>query len=326
MGGSAEVAAASTPLTVAELHAAAATYRAGGQAALANQRPGWHQFNIHFPDWQTAEQTAAEFLLPALLATETAGTIDGWWFIRKHPNWRLRVHTPPPGADATTELETALDRLVKDGQLTSWQPGIYEAETAAFGGGPAMDIAHDLFIADSRAVLRRAATRPAGGLPRRELSVLLCSALAKGAGLEWYERGDLFARVAADRPLPAGVNTCDLATLTEGLSTLLHANPAPDGPVFGPGRPGADHADHATAFTDAGHQLAGLNRAGTLRRGLREILAYHVIFHWNRGGLPTRTQALLAHAGRQAILGPHDDDRKDPRQPGGAASEAAGPS
>jgi hypothetical protein len=95
--------------------------------------------------------------------------------------------------------------------------------------------------------------------------------------------------------------------------------------VFGPGRPGADHADHATAFTDAGHQLADLNRAGTLRRGLREILAYHVIFHWNRSGLPARTQALLAHAAQQAILDPNGDDHSAP-QPGDAAGVAVRPS
>jgi hypothetical protein len=168
-----------------------------------------------------------------------------------------------------------------------------EAETAAFGGGPAMQIANKLFTADSRAILRRAAARTTEGLPRRELSVLLCNTLATSAGLEWYERGDLFARVANDRPLPNDVDAHDIARLANGLTILLHANPSPDGPVFGPGQPGVEHADQATAFGDTGRQLADLHHAGTLGRGLCHILAYHLIFHWKRAGLPARTQALL---------------------------------
>jgi thiopeptide-type bacteriocin biosynthesis protein len=166
-----------------------------------------------------------------------------------------------------------------------------------------MNIAHGLFAADSRGVLDLAATGGTG-VGRRELSLLLISALARGAGLEWYERGDLFDRVCNERPFPHDIPTEKLTELSDTLATLLRADSTPDGPLFGPGRPVAAQATWADACATAGRALAVANRTGQLNRGLRDILSYHVIFHWNRLGLAARTQALLAHAARQAILGP----------------------
>jgi thiopeptide-type bacteriocin biosynthesis protein len=60
--------------------------------------------------------------------------------------------------------------------------------------------------------------------------------------------------------------------------------------------------DWANAFRHAGQALGASSRAGRLQRGLRQVLAYHVIFHWNRLGLPLRTQSILATAAHTAIL------------------------
>ena len=59
-----------------------------------------------------------------------------------------------------------------------------------------------------------------------------------------------------------------------------------------------------TAFRHAGRSLAEAVRLGTLDRGLRQVLSYHVIFHWNRLGLSLRAQSALAWAARTAILHP----------------------
>jgi hypothetical protein len=40
----------------------------------------------------------------------------------------------------------------------------------------------------------------------------------------------------------------------------------------------------------------------TKERGTRDILAHHVIFHWNRIGLPYKTQSILAHAAKTVIF------------------------
>ena len=49
--------------------------------------------------------------------------------------------------------------------------------------------------------------------------------------------------------------------------------------------------------------LRRLRETGKLTCGLRTVVALHVIFHWNRIGLPATTQATLAQAAREAIFG-----------------------
>ena len=61
--------------------------------------------------------------------------------------------------------------------------------------------------------------------------------------------------------------------------------------------------DWYTAFCSAGTNLQHLREAGKLSRGLRAAITLHVIFHWNRIGLPATTQATLAQAAKEAIFG-----------------------
>ncbi|OHV63664.1 thiopeptide-type bacteriocin biosynthesis protein [Pseudofrankia sp. BMG5.36] len=296
---------AATGLETADLQAAAEIYRAAGRAALtAHRAAGWQQVYLRFRDWGRADAVAATHLLPILLDAEQSGMLDAWWFIRKHPCWRLRLRPSGPGPADAAGVGAALDRLTAAGHLDAWWPGIYEAETAAFGGGLAMDAAHELFTADSRAILCLAATPAVSRPGRRELSILLCGAFLHGAGLEWYERGDVWARVCAERRLPVDASAGQVAALSETVTVFLRADTAPNEPIFGAGGPAATHAAWASAFTQAGRRLAEANRTGRLHRGLREVLSYHVLFHWNRIGLAARHQALLAHAAHRAILGP----------------------
>jgi hypothetical protein len=70
-----------------------------------------------------------------------------------------------------------------------------------------------------------------------------------------------------------------------------------------------------TAAAHAGSPLHGLAGRGQLCRGLRAVLARHVVFHWNRLGLPTDTRTVLARAATTAVLGPHPDtaEHRGPR-------------
>jgi thiopeptide-type bacteriocin biosynthesis protein len=273
-----------------------------GSAATAE--PAWEQVFVEFADWDNAEQAAAERLAPILDQASAAGLISGWWFIRKRPCWRVRVLPGYDRAAMRATVETALDSLsVPGGPLRHWLPGTYEAEEAAFGGPEAMTAAHRLFAADSTAIMRLAAGDKAG-LGRRELSVLLCTTLLRGAGLEWYEQGDAWHRVTRERPLPPNVTAAQLTGLTESTAALLTADTTPGSGLLDVSGPLAGTEQWVAAFRDAGKSLSGLARSGTLQRGLREVLSYHVIFHWNRLGLPTRQQAALARAARDAILGP----------------------
>ena len=268
--------------------------------------PRWWQLYIEFTDWAASEQAATRHLAPILHQAQASGLITGFWFVRKHPCWRLRLGLPPGSERHTLEaaIRPVLDGIAGSGAILRWWPGIYEAEEAAFGGPSGMTIAHDLFIADSEAVLRLLGNGSGVRLGRRELSVVLSTTLLRGARLEWYEQGDAWHRVTRERPLPGDVTAEQVRELTASTTTLLTSDTSAGSSLFEAGGPLANAAGWAAAFRQAGQSLGTLARSGTLQRGLREMLSYHVIFHWNRLGLTTRQQAILARAARDAILGP----------------------
>jgi thiopeptide-type bacteriocin biosynthesis protein len=176
-------------------------YQAAGHAALQQHAiQGLGQLQIHLPDQKTAEQTVATRLGPHLRQAEAAGLISSWWFVRKL-QWRLRYEqgTNAPNGDARRYLSRMLDQLRAEGTITGWCDGIYEPEIHAFGGPHAMAVAHDLFHHDSRHILGYLA-QPQATAGRRELSIMLCNLLTRAAGQDWYERGDIWARVVEHRP------------------------------------------------------------------------------------------------------------------------------
>lgn len=257
---------------------------------------GWRQINVLFTDWTSAELIAATDLVPILQHAYDDGLLTGWFFVRKTPCWRIRYL---PGRDFTAveeRLHEWLTELTSSGRIAGFHPVIYEPELHAFGGPAAMDVAHRLFHHDSRHLLAHLATTSHPSGHRRELAVLLCGTLLRAAGLDWYEQGDVWARVAdhrpPDRPLPADrIHALEPALrhflLANGNVTLAHVPTWP------------------AAFTTAGQQLADLADTGRLHRGLRAILAHHVIFTWNRHGLPYPAQTTLAHTARHVVFG-HD--------------------
>lgn len=282
-----------------DLANAVEVYRQAGRRALDHTDPGWWQVYIRFVDWKQAEQVAADHLAPLLQQAETDGMISAWWFIRKLPCWRLRLRPGPAGQTMIADLAATLNQFASASTIDTWWPGIYEAEAAAFGGAPGIDIAHNLFSADSRAILTVLNRLKLG---RRELSLLLCSTLMRAANLEWYEQGDVWHRVSQERPLSTDIPASKITTMSHEVESLLLTDTAPDGPLLTTNGPLASAASWVEAFHHAGNALGVAAREGTLQRGLREVISYLVIFHWNRLGLHVRTQSILASAARAAIL------------------------
>ncbi|MFI9598104.1 thiopeptide-type bacteriocin biosynthesis protein [Nonomuraea sp. NPDC052265] len=295
----ADLAAVADDLDVdmADLDEAATVYQAAGLAALERQAEArWYQLRVQFVDLDAAEKIGAHQLGPRLEQLQACGAIDGWWFLRKPPGWRLRLRD----AD-TVAVDRLLDDLTEAGTLTRWWPTIYEPETAAFGGPAGEQAAHELFCADSLGVLHYARQgRP--DLGRRELSVVLINALLQAAGLDWFERGDVFARVAQLRPAPAPGDSGRVEALTANMRTLLAIPAQPGTPPFAPGGLAGFATPWLTAWQSAGNQLGRAAAEGRLTRGLRALLTHVVIFHWNRLGLSATTQGILAHAATAAFL------------------------
>ncbi|GLZ42838.1 thiopeptide-type bacteriocin biosynthesis protein [Actinokineospora sp. NBRC 105648] len=258
--------------------------------------PVWAQVTVEFTDYATAEQIMSQRLLPTINDVATL-----WWFVRKAPHWRLRYlpEQPDRAADAHRAVTEVLNNLQSSERIRTWFDTIYEPETHAFGGTDGMAIAHRLFHHDSKYIL----TRPIGPDHRREHTILLCSVLLRAAGQDWYEQGDVWARVAENRPPRPQTADEPQPSFTAGLKRLMSVDASPNSPLLQPDGGLADLAEWTTAFQTAGNVLGGLARHGQLTRGLRAILAHHVIFHWNRLGLPYQTQSLLAATAREVVFG-----------------------
>jgi len=253
------------------------------------------QVLIEWAWWERAEQAASTLLLPALETGERHGLTD-WWFIRKRPYWRLR-YTGGPTARAF--LDTALGRLRAQGAVTRWTHSVYEPEAHAFGGHSSMELAHALFHTDSRRLLHfllRDGSEPGKEPGRRELALLMCGAFLRGARLDWYERGDVWARVTALRAVPNPLpEHPDLVGQTRVLLTADLRRLATSESL---GR----FASWWEAFERTGAALAALAVQGRLSRGLRAVCAHHVIFAWNRWGLSHRDQHCLSIAAGKAFM------------------------
>ncbi|WP_283132946.1 thiopeptide-type bacteriocin biosynthesis protein [Rhizohabitans arisaemae] len=290
------VSAVPADLDETELSDAIALFTAAGRAALLTHRPDWLHIRLRITVWEDAERIAAAMIGPLLTRAQQAGRIGDWWFLRKAPDWRLRIRPGHDPAEARFVVDVLAGGLLAAGHITGHQPGVYEPETFAFGGPAGIDIAHALFAADSSALLTYLAD-PADttAIGRRELSLILCSALFRAAGQDWYEQGDIWHRITLLRPLPGDVDPGQTLPMHADVRRLMTLDPRADGPL-------GFAAAWADALARQGARLAEAHRDGRLERGIRSVLAHHVIFSWNRIGLPDRTQAILARAARDTIM------------------------
>lgn len=269
----------------------------------------WCQHNIVFHDRDSAQHVISDLLGPALLAADRGGVLRRWWFMNKQP-WPLRYRRDNRARDTVTGL---LDQLVAVGQIKDWTDGIYEPETAAFGGQAALHVAHGLFHHDSRHLLSYQAGP--GHLGRRETAVVLCSAMMRAAGLDWYEQGDVWDKVSHLRPaesapaLPWSTGTATAMRRLMSVNTAALCNPSNVGPLAG-------HDTWVRAFEDAGRALAHLARRGQLERGLRAVIAHHFIFHANRAGLSTEDQSAMSTLAKEIVMGSSDRTETTPAAAG----------
>lgn len=274
-------------------------YSAAGRTVLEPGAENWLQINLTFADYSTAENAMLDAIWPTLRDFH----IDRWWFVRKQPHWRLRLRA---ASNTTTrglldQVAAAFDPLVTRRIIETWSIAHYEPETTAFGGVHGMRAVHDIFHADSNGCLEyRKASR---GRPEQSpdpalVSLLITTHMFRAAGIEATEHGDIWARVAEQRPpLPRGA---DVASLTEkvhaALSVDLEQLTAMD-PTFSSIEAWAMNID------ECGRRLGRLWRQGDLDTGIRGTLARIVIFHWNRIGMQVWQQSHVAAAARDALFG-----------------------
>lgn len=274
----------------------------------------WLQLTFTCDDWRSAENAAVTALGPLLTTMQDDGNVADWWFTRKGPQWRVRLESPDDGLDDL--LATA---LAGSGEVRDVTRTIYEPEITRFGGPGGMDAAHRLFAADSRRLL----THLAGTGPRllREIPVILATRLLRSARQDWYEQGDVWEQVAAhrgDHHDPSHEPSAD--TIGAMRALLAAGGDAPGSPLY-------QQPDWGSAFEDTGRQIAALASRGDLSRGQRAVLTQHLIFLFNRHGVPAADQYALSTAASQAIFGtPADEEdtlRNARRRPSAVATVSA---
>ncbi|MEY8042178.1 thiopeptide-type bacteriocin biosynthesis protein [Saccharopolyspora cebuensis] len=294
-------AAAQVGMGTADLAEAIAAYRSAGRAAL--DVPAWWQVRIRFRDWAHAETRVAQVLAPELDHAVARGVLRGWWYIRKYPCWRLRFQltSPTEHEDAKRVLAAALDRLIEDDAGETWWSTPYEPETVAFGGPCGVDLAHRLFALDTHHFLTYLRNATGAAVGRHELSLLLLNRLFQAARLDDHERGDVWHRVVQARPMPTECEPERLRDLAGQVGRLFTANPTHES-LGGEGGPLGFAVEWFDEIADVGSRLADAARDGHLERGVRAVLAKHVIFHWNRFGIETHRQARYARAARAVLL------------------------
>ncbi|WP_329430154.1 methyltransferase, FxLD system [Streptomyces anthocyanicus] len=237
----------------------------------------WRHASVAFPDPHAGAAQA--------LATALSG--QRFHFLRKDAGVRLRTEQP-----ATGLLDQLADRVI-----TGWTGGMYEPETHAFGGLEGMEVAHEVFCADSPAALAETGTPGA-----RERSVMLLSAMIRGAGLDPFEAGDVYAQWAALRPPVASPEGPALEKAVSAMRRLMNADAAL--------RPAAEPGwvERVVAFEDAGRCLRRLAADGRLIRGIRGVIAHHAIFAFNRAGVSADVQAATALLGRHVAFSTGEGD------------------
>lgn len=298
-GASVEDSARAADTEPAQLSEAIERYQNAGRAALDAEPSGWHQANIRFTDYPTGHRIFRAYLLPAL----RTGPVGAWWFIRKHPHWRLRYYPAPGSApeDAVHHVAEALDSSVSWNVTAEWSAAPYEPEVTAFGGSEGMVLAHELFHVDSVGVIdyQAAASDQQAGLDSKAVSLLAMTMMMRSAGLEFGEQGDVWGLVEARRPLADDVTAEQVSTMVEPMRRLLLA----DAQSLLDSEALAHVQPWISGLETGGRALERAAAAGDLSLGRRGILARHVIFHWNRMGFTLRQQSIWSRAAREAVLG-----------------------
>lgn len=106
----------------------------------------------------TADQVLTQRIGPVVDSAVASGAADRWFFIRyadPDPHLRVRLHGPPERlhVEVLPRLEAAAAVSVDAGQIWRVQFDTYEREVERYGGDRGIELAEQVFHADSDAVL-----------------------------------------------------------------------------------------------------------------------------------------------------------------------------
>lgn len=219
-----------------------------------------------------------------------------WWWLCKRDVLgaavRLRILAP---AEESSEVEqTMIDHFKRYGREVRILQ--YEPELRLFGGSHGMEAAHDLFCEDSKflAAWARSENRLQRPVIPEGLSVSFLFHLLSAAGLDLFERWDVFERVSDKRKLDRANDEKYLRfqmlvkrALTAGSDRVFRLYDGEKARLI---------LGYKNSLEALGSKLSRLYFDGALGCGLREFLVPIILFHWNRVGLTAFRQSSISRA------------------------------
>jgi thiopeptide-type bacteriocin biosynthesis protein len=311
---------------IALLTTARELFLCGGAAALERlgSRKRWLQVGVRFRDDEQHHAFLDAALADAVQAWREEGLISDFFFMNKAPGVRLRFCGLRPDESLQRRVFALLDARRRGGRLVDYELGVYDGETYQFGGEAGLELFHRFSTIDSLSILRlhelARTGRMKASLPK--ISLLLMNHLIRQLSSGDWELWDVWCNMRlAKRTL-----SLSDAEHRAALESLEHEREVLNEIVFQPERAIAalseperrlvkDYQAQVVAWTD--DALATV-RSGALLYGMRKILPFYVIFHWNRLGVHLLTQCSLTFY-LQALLDPKKDDQ--PKVERGGAKE-----
>ena len=152
----------------------------------------------------SADAVLAEIVKPLVRAGRKAKALERWFFVRDgDPHWHVRVRFRGDPAWLAAKLLPKLHqhaaRLLADGRIWRVELDSYEREVERYGGDGGIELAEDVFEADSEAVLSILERLEAdnGEDARWRLALRGSHLLLVDLGLDLPERTDVVRRVRA---------------------------------------------------------------------------------------------------------------------------------
>jgi thiopeptide-type bacteriocin biosynthesis protein len=241
----------------------------------------------------TADQVLNHLVGPLVRSCLASGAADAWFFIRfADPDWhlRLRLHGEPGRlhAEVLPSLQAAAAPLLEDGRLWRMQLDTYEREVERYGGGRGVELAEQVFAADSEAVLTIMASMwgDAGLDQRWRLAVRGMDLLFDDLGLTFEEKRSLARRARERFGREFGVDGNFRGRVSQryraeraGLEALLDPGQVPPAPLAA-GLEALRRRSLRLAPVTA--ELRRLGRAGRLSASLPDIAVSYAHMHVNR--------------------------------------------
>jgi thiopeptide-type bacteriocin biosynthesis protein len=283
---------------------------AGAQRIEEEANPErWLQVGLSFARRSDAISFLQDELADQIEQWRASDAIHSHAWLYKPPGVRLRFCGRALSRRFQTELFGLLNQAKSAGKIENYELGTYTCETYQFGGEVGMRICHDYFSDDSQAVMRLHGLRT-----RREsttapeiLSLLALNDLIRKCVLDPWEHWDVWCNMRlARRGLDLPDDARELAQRDlERHRDLWNAL------VFSPERVCSSLSEQELCWLEryqaentklvAAFQKA--EREGCLLYGVRQILPFCIIFHWNRLGIAAAEQKVLSFL-MQSVLDP----------------------